>query len=88
MAGRPAYEVVRIEAILEEVAASGVSAEGFAKAFADRLAERARDAVGLKSIVAYRCTFAIPQTAPTAAEVAARSGRLAEAGKAATANIV
>ncbi|MFO0992329.1 MAG: hypothetical protein U1E67_10405 [Hyphomicrobiales bacterium] len=85
LAGRPAYEVVRIEAILEEVAASGVSAEGFAKAFEDRLAERSRDAVGLKSIVAYRCTFAIPQTAPTAAEVTAAVGawlkRAKEQGK-------
>jgi uncharacterized protein len=74
LAGRPAFEVVRIEAILEEVAASGTSAHGFAKAFADRLAERARSAVGLKSIVAYRSTFAIPQTAPTAAEFEASVG--------------
>jgi predicted TIM-barrel fold metal-dependent hydrolase len=65
LAGRPAYEVVR----LEEVAASGVSAKNFAKAFADRLAERTQKAVGLKSIVAYRTTFAIPQTAPRPAEV-------------------
>lgn len=69
LAGRPAHEVVRIEAIIEEVAASGVSAEGFAKAFADRLAERTAMAVGLKSIVAYRCTFDIPQTAPDRGEV-------------------
>ncbi|MDP9138021.1 MAG: amidohydrolase [Pseudomonadota bacterium] len=69
IAGRPAHEVVRIEAILEEVAAGGVAAENFAKAFADRLAQRSADAVGLKSIVAYRCTFAIPQDAPAAGEV-------------------
>ncbi len=69
LAGRPAHEVVRIEAIIEEVASSGVSATNFSKAFADRLAERTVHAVGLKSIVAYRCTFAIPQTAPTASEV-------------------
>src|SRR5262245_39557732 len=47
LAGAPAYEVVRIEAILEEVAASGVAADTFARAFADRLAERALRAVGL-----------------------------------------
>jgi hypothetical protein len=69
LAGRPSFEVVRIEAILEEVAASGVSASGFAKAFAARLQERTQKAVGLKSIVAYRCTFAIPQTAPSDKEV-------------------
>jgi uncharacterized protein len=69
LAGRPAHEVVRIEAIIEEVASAGVSASNFAKAFADRLAARTADAVGLKSIVAYRSTFAIPQTAPTEGEV-------------------
>jgi uncharacterized protein len=69
LAGRPAHEVVRIEAILEEVAASGVSAGNFAKAFADRLAERTARAVGLKSIVAYRSTFVISQTAPETSEV-------------------
>ena len=69
LAGRPAHEVVRIEAIIEEVASSGASAESFGKAFADRLAERSAKAVGLKSIVAYRATFAIPQTAPSDGEV-------------------
>jgi predicted TIM-barrel fold metal-dependent hydrolase len=74
LAGRPAHEVVRIEAILEEVAASGVSAGNFAKIFADRLTERTAKAVGLKSIVAYRSTFDIPQTAPSAGEVAKTVG--------------
>jgi predicted TIM-barrel fold metal-dependent hydrolase len=74
LADRPAFEVVRIEAIIEEVAASGVSAEAFANAFADRLAERTAKAVGLKSIVAYRCTFNIPQTAPPAGDVSAAVG--------------
>jgi len=74
LAGRPSHEVVRLEAIIEEVAATGVSADGFSAAFAQRLAERSATAVGLKSIVAYRCTFAIPQTAPTLAEVATAAG--------------
>lgn len=83
LAARPAHEVVRIEAIIEEVAASGVSAENFAKAFADRLTERSTQAVGLKSIVAYRCTFAIPQTAPSAAEVTKAAGAWMKASQAA-----
>jgi predicted TIM-barrel fold metal-dependent hydrolase len=83
IAGRPAHEVVRIEAIIEEVAASGVSAEGFAAALAQRLAERSAKAVGLKSIVAYRCTFAIPQTAPSASEVTAAAGAWFKAAAAA-----
>jgi uncharacterized protein len=81
LAGRPAYEVVRIEAIIEEVAASGVSAKNFAKAFADHLAMRSAKAVGLKSIVAYRTTFAIPQTAPKAGEVEKAVGGWMKAAK-------
>lgn len=83
LAGRPAHEVVRIEAILEEVAASGVSAGNFAKAFADHLAMRTAKAVGLKSIVAYRCTFDIPQTAPQAGEVTKAVAAWMKAAKAA-----
>jgi predicted TIM-barrel fold metal-dependent hydrolase len=67
--GRPAREVVRIEAVAEEVARTCGSGAAFPQAFADRLAERAQSAVGLKTIVAYRCTFKIDQTAPSAAEV-------------------
>ncbi|GAB2174602.1 amidohydrolase family protein [Dongia sp. agr-C8] len=74
-AGRPAHEVVRIEAVAEEVAQSCGSGAAFPQAFADRLAERAQGAVGLKTIVAYRCTFKIDQTAPSAAEVVSAADR-------------
>ncbi|HVM83743.1 MAG TPA: amidohydrolase family protein [Candidatus Binatia bacterium] len=67
--GRPAREVVRIEAVAEEVAQSGIAASDFPEAFAERLAARARTAIGLKTIVAYRCTFKIDQTAPMRGEV-------------------
>jgi len=63
-AARPAREVVRIEAVAEEVAQLGHSPSSFPEALADRLAERAKTAVGLKTIVAYRCTFKIDQTPP------------------------
>ncbi len=82
LAERPAHEVVRIEAVIEEVAASGITALNFAKAFADRLAERSAKAVGLKSIVAYRCTFAIPQTAPSSSEVVDAVGAWMKASQA------
>lgn len=72
---RTAREVVRIEAVAEEVARSGVDATDFPGVMADTLAERARDAVGLKTIVAYRCTFDIDQTPPDAGEVAAATER-------------
>jgi len=69
-------EVVRIEAVMEEVARAG-PADGAAlrKGFDERLALRAAGAVGLKSIVAYRTTFDIDQTAPSAAEVDAAGDR-------------
>jgi predicted TIM-barrel fold metal-dependent hydrolase len=73
--GRPAHEVVRIEAVAEEAARGCSSSAEFPQAFADLLAERAKTAVGLKTIVAYRCTFKIDQTAPNAADVAAAADR-------------
>ena len=69
LAGRPAHEVVRIEAVAEEVARSGVEAARFPQAFCDTLACRAEGAVGLKTITAYRTTFAIDQTPPSVVEV-------------------
>ena len=69
IAATPAHEVVRLEALAEEVAGSGVDAAGYPAAFADALQNRAADAVGLKSIVAYRTSFAIEQTPPSDAEL-------------------
>jgi predicted TIM-barrel fold metal-dependent hydrolase len=64
-------EVVRIEAVMEEVARSGVSSgAALLHGFDDLLAARAQTAVGLKSIVAYRTSFDIDQTAPSNAEAA------------------
>ena len=68
-AARPTHEIVRIEAVIEEIAKSGISAERFPDAIGDILAERAASAVGLKTIVAYRSTFKIDQTAPSPGEV-------------------
>ncbi len=53
----PVREIVRIEVIAEEVAASGVQATDFMDAFEARLIERCANAVGLKSVLAYRCGF-------------------------------
>tara|TARA_B100000676_G_scaffold267161_1_gene281332 strand:- start:10065 stop:11210 length:1146 start_codon:yes stop_codon:yes gene_type:complete len=75
LAGRPSHEVVRIEAVAEQVARTGVSAAEFPRAFADELAERAKTAVGLKTIVAYRVTFDIDQTPPTKDEIAKGTDR-------------
>src|SRR5919206_3832943 len=49
-----AREGVRLEAVAERVARDGPSAAGFAAAYADGLATASVDAVGLKSVMAYR----------------------------------
>lgn len=74
-AARPTHEIVRIESVIEEIAKSGISAERFPDAIAEVLAERAKTAVGLKTIVAYRCTFKIDQTAPSRNDVISAADR-------------
>lgn len=84
-AERPAHEVVRIEAVAEELAKSSVAAADFPDAFAAALETRALSAVGLKTIVAYRTTFKIDQSAPTKAQVIGAVGdwfrKAAETGR-------
>ncbi len=81
-AAAPAYRVVRLERLAEETAASGVTAAGFASAVRDRLAAEARDAVGVKSIAAYRVGLALSGHRPTDREVTEAAGRfLARPGR-------
>jgi len=82
LSGKPSHEVVRIEAVAEQVAGTGVSATEFPQAFADELAARARKAIGLKTIVAYRVTFAIDQTPPTPAQISQGTERWFRASEA------
>jgi predicted TIM-barrel fold metal-dependent hydrolase len=74
-AARPAREVVRIESVAEEAAQNSLGPTSFPEAFAERLVERAENAVGLKTIVAYRCTFKIDQTAPSRDAVVSSADR-------------
>lgn len=81
LTGRPAHEVVRLEQVAEQVAAEGVAAAEFPDRFAAALHERARGAVGLKSIVAYRYGLHFDPAPPSHAEVvAAASGWLRAGG--------
>jgi uncharacterized protein len=72
--GAPCSEVIRLEALGEELVATGVSPGDYASTFRGRLAERGPDVVGAKSIVAYRCGFdldwAVPSESAVRAEVA------------------
>jgi uncharacterized protein len=81
LAGAAAHEIVRLERVAEDVAAAGVSAAGFADAVRSELAARTADAVGTKSIAAYRTGLDLGPERPSDAEVAAAAGRwLAAAG--------
>ncbi|MEV7965763.1 amidohydrolase family protein [Sphaerisporangium sp. NPDC088356] len=83
VSGRPAHEVVRIERVMEEVAEARGPASDFPSRFRAALTARCAEAVGLKSIVAYRHGFAFDPAPPTDREVADAAGRWlgrAEAG--------
>ncbi|WP_158936976.1 amidohydrolase family protein [Burkholderia sp. S171] len=69
-----ACEVVRIEAVIESVARNG-DAASFARRCEAELRARVVHAVGLKSVVAYRATFKIDQTRPSAHDVEAAAGQ-------------
>ncbi|MCI2420746.1 amidohydrolase family protein [Saccharopolyspora sp. K220] len=69
--GVPADEVVRLEAVLEDLARHEVRAADLPSRFPEVLAERTVGAVGLKSIVAYRCGFDFDPQRPSDVEVVA-----------------
>ncbi|NJC74084.1 amidohydrolase family protein [Planosporangium thailandense] len=73
-AGAPAREVVRLERVAERVAATGVSAAGFADAYAEALGTAVTRAVAVKSILAYRYGLDIDPARPGPAEVTAAAG--------------
>ncbi|UBU17595.1 amidohydrolase family protein [Nonomuraea gerenzanensis] len=73
--GAPADEVVRLESVAEQVAATGCAADAFAGRFAEALEERTRTARGLKSVAAYRCGLDFDPAPPSRAEVAEAAGR-------------
>lgn len=70
-----AREVVRAESVAEEVLAGSASAESFVAGFADLLAARSRDAVGIKSVIAYRYGFDFDPRRPGRTEVLAAVSR-------------
>lgn len=69
-----AREIVRLEAVAEDVAAAGPDAAAFAVSFQERLAERLATAVGTKSIIAYRQGFDFDPERPDARAVTAAAG--------------
>ena len=72
--GTPAREVVRLEAVADRVAGEHPGAGDFASRFAEALAAAVKDAVGLKSIAAYRYGLDFDPARPTMAEVSEAAG--------------
>lgn len=76
IAKAPSYEVVRMESVAERIVREGVSAEGYAEALEAALESGLHaNVVGLKTVVAYRSTLRIDNTAPAPSEVASAAGR-------------
>jgi predicted TIM-barrel fold metal-dependent hydrolase len=73
--GAPAHVIVRLEAVAEQVARAGAGAADFAALFAAALATAAMDAVGLKSIVAYRFGLDFDPARPDPSQVRDAAGR-------------
>jgi predicted TIM-barrel fold metal-dependent hydrolase len=76
-AGAPVGEVVRLEAVAEALADTGVGAQDYPAALAEEVARRtsAESVVGCKSILAYRYGFDVDPTRPSSAEVAVATDR-------------
>jgi hypothetical protein len=75
LAGATAHEIVRLEQVAEEVAAAGTDAAGFADAVRLALETRTAEAVGTKSIAAYRTGLDLRADRPTDLEVRVAAGR-------------
>jgi uncharacterized protein len=74
VSGQSARQVVRLEAVAEQLAGTDVSAESFAAAYAGALAKAAQGAVGLKSIMAYRFGLDFDPERPAPGDVTCAAG--------------
>lgn len=76
LGGGEARTIVRLEAVAERVAAQEASSAGeYGERLAEALRREAADAVGLKSVIAYRCGLDFDPAPPSRAEVADAAGR-------------
>jgi len=87
LSGLPVREVVRLEAVAERVASSGVEASRYPDALGEALTDGAAGAVGLKTIVAYRGGFAFDPARPAREEVVHAAGPFLEAASTGAARV-
>jgi uncharacterized protein len=81
LSGAGAREVVRLESVAEEVAASGIGAAEFEAAFGEALRRRTDGAVGVKSIIAYRHGLDFDPRRPSSKEVASAASSWLASGR-------
>ena len=74
LAAAPTSLVVRLEGVAERVAQSGVGAAAFPDAFRAMLQAEMATAVGLKSVIAYRCGLDFDPSPPSAGDVVEHAG--------------
>ncbi|MGW4484603.1 amidohydrolase family protein [Amycolatopsis sp. NPDC004368] len=75
LAAARAHDVVRLEQVAEDVVRAGTSASRFATDFRTELQKRTVNAVGVKSIAAYRVGLELEGERPDAVEVVDAAGR-------------
>lgn len=80
LSGQRVHEVVRLESLLEAIAARGVDADGLEDAFDAALADATATAVGFKSIIAYRYGFDFDPERPSREEFRAAAASWLSAG--------
>src|SRR5205807_249108 len=78
--GGRAHEIIRLESVAERLAAQGVSGRSYAEEFRSGLAEATTDAVGVKTVLAYRCGFDIDWSRPDPAAVGQAAARWVDSG--------
>lgn len=80
LAGTRAHEVLRLEALAEEVAARGAGAGEFAERVREELHAARPRVVGAKSVAAYRVGLALSGRRPADSEVTSAAGRFLASG--------
>lgn len=81
VSGGRGHTIVRLESLAEELAGRGISGRDYAGAFRDRLAAATADAVGVKTVIAYRAGFDIDLSRPAGAAVRDAASRWIDAGQ-------
>ncbi len=69
LSGAKVDEIIRLETVVEQLALDGVEPTNFISDFQKRLAEVSKDAIGLKSILAYRTGLDVDPSRPSDTDV-------------------